>query len=192
MKSASRGVRSLLIGGNIWYLGEGLLGPLFAVFAQRVGGDILEITWAWSVYLIVSGVLTVLVGKFADKYSKEGIMLFGYALNALMTFAYILVGTPFELFLVQVGLGVASALATPTWDALYDEYSGDGSKDGALWGMADGLPKIVMGVAVVIGGFIVTASSFTVLFITMGVIQVVATIVQTNIYFGRRHLARRN
>ena len=40
-------------------LGEGMLGPLFAVFAQRIGGNILDITWAWAIYLGMTGILTI-------------------------------------------------------------------------------------------------------------------------------------
>jgi len=40
--------RSLLYGANFWYFSEGLLGPLFAVFAERIGGDVLDIAWAWA------------------------------------------------------------------------------------------------------------------------------------------------
>ena len=29
-------------GANIWYFGEGMMGPLFAVFTDRVGGDTLS------------------------------------------------------------------------------------------------------------------------------------------------------
>lgn len=32
-------------------LGEGMPDPLFAVFAQRIGGKILDITWAWAIQL---------------------------------------------------------------------------------------------------------------------------------------------
>jgi len=113
-------------------------------------------------------------------------MIIGYSLNAIMTFMYIFVSTPTHLFFVQVGLGISAALATPTWDALYDKYSGDGSKDGTMWGIADGLPKIVTGIAVLLGGFIVTKYSFTILFFIMGFIQVFATIVQARIYINRR------
>ncbi|MEA2006933.1 MAG: hypothetical protein U9O20_02115 [Patescibacteria group bacterium] len=33
----------LLFGNNLWSLGEGMPGPLFAVFSQRLGGNILDI-----------------------------------------------------------------------------------------------------------------------------------------------------
>jgi MFS family permease len=179
-------LKTLLYGSNMWYLGEGMFGPLLAVFAERLGGDILDISWAWATFLIVSGIMTILVGKLADSYSKEAIMTVGYALNALMTFAYLFVSTPAELFAVQAGLGVASALSTPTWDALFDKYSGDGEKDGSLWGLAEGLPDLVTGTAIIIGGLLLTYTSFTVLFVVMGSIQVIATLIQARIMFQGR------
>lgn len=113
----------LLYGSNWWYFGAGMLGPLFAVFAERIGGDILDIAWVWAVYLVVSGTLIVFIGKISDKkISKEKLMIGGFALNTIFTFAYVLVSSQLGLFIVQAGLGVAHALATPTWSALYAKY----------------------------------------------------------------------
>ena len=162
----------LLRGASLWYLGEGMLGPLFAVFANRVGGSVLEITWAWAIYLIITGIFSIGVGEIADKYSKEKLMVFGYGLNALFTFSYLLVETPFQLFLVQAGLGLASAIASPTWSALYAEHE-DRRHAGFTWGLADGDFKLVTGFAIIIGGLIVNYYSFQTLFITMGIIQII-------------------
>jgi len=75
-------IRILLYGSNLWFLGEGMLGPLFAVFAERIGGDVLDISWAWATYLIVAGLMQIWVGKYSDgERGKERIMLLGYALN---------------------------------------------------------------------------------------------------------------
>ena len=80
--------RILIIASSLWYFGEGLFGPLFAVYAEKIGGDILDISWAWAVYLIVTGVCYVLIGNLVNnsKYKKQ-VMIAGYALNALFTFA---------------------------------------------------------------------------------------------------------
>jgi MFS family permease len=106
--------RVLLWSSNLWSLGEGMLGPLFAVFAQRLGGNILDITWAWAIYLGMTGILTIVVGGVSDRIwqwcGRERLLVAGYALNALCTFGYLLVHTPRDLFLVQAGLGVALAL----------------------------------------------------------------------------------
>ena len=171
----------LLYGANIWYFGEGMLGPLFAIFAERIGGSILDVSWAWATYLIVSGLLYIVVGKITDaRNNKEKIMIAGYALNALFTFGYLFVSAPWHLFLVQAGLGVAAAMATPTWDALFTKYK-DGKNDAFRWGLAGGTAHIITGVAIVIASYIVSYGSFTALFITMGIIQVIATIYQAQI-----------
>ena len=174
-------MKVLLIGGNIWYFGEGMLGPLFAVFADRIGGSVLDITWAWATYLIISGVLVIMFGAIGDKVSKEKMMVGGYALNALFTFCYLLVQTPFHLFLVQAGLGLAAAMAIPTWSALYDINHKDDKTESFTWGLASGQAQIITGIAIIFGGMIVSNFSFDTLFITMGTIQIIATIYQARI-----------
>lgn len=173
--------KMLLIGSNMWYLGEGLFGPLFAVFTQRVGGNILEITWAWSLYLIITGTLTIVVGKISDqKHWKARLMVLGYGLNALLTFAYLWVDSVDKLFIVQAGLGVAMALSAPTWSALYSQFE-DKGKEGWEWGLVSGQYRIITGIAILIGGLIVTYYSFDTLFWLMGAIQVVATLYMARI-----------
>ncbi len=146
-----------------------------------MGGDILEISWAWATYLIVTGLLIVVVGKISDKWiSKEKLMITGYALNAIFTFSYLLVSSPMYLFFVEAGLGIASALAWPTWDALYAKYE-DRRHDGFTWGLAAGGEFLMSGIAMIFGGFIVAYFSFNVLFIIMGSIQTIATLYQARI-----------
>ncbi len=177
----NRHIKLLLYGGNIWYFGEGMLGPLFAVFTEKIGGDILDITWAWATYLIIAGLLYIVVGKITDIYDNaEKIMVLGYALNALFTFGYLFISTPWHLFIIQAGLGIASAMATPTWNALYAKHE-DRKNDGFQWGLAGGEAQIITGIALIVGGYIVSYFSFSGLFITMGIIQTVATIYQAQI-----------
>lgn len=171
----------LLYGSNLWYLGEGMFGPLLAVFTERIGGSILDISWAWATYLIVTSFVLILVGKISDyKISKERLMISGYLLNAVFTFAYLFVSSPMRLFFVQAGLGVAAAFAMPTWQALYAKYE-DRKHAGYTWGLADGEAQLITGIAIIIGGLIVTYVSFAALFILMGAIQIIATLYQSQI-----------
>lgn len=171
----------LLYSNNLWVFGEGMLGPLFAVFAERIGGSILDISWAWSIYLVVTGVLVILIGKISDvKISKEKLLITGSFLNAILTFGYIFVSSPMQLFLIEAGLGVAAALSSATWSALYAKH-GNTSKSGYLWGLANGQAQLTMGIAIIAGGFIVNHFSFIALFITMGIIQTLAAIYQAQI-----------
>lgn len=177
----SRTTKILLIGANIWYFGEGMLGPLFAVFTERIGGDILDISWAWATYLLVTGVFYIMVGKLLSGKSYQAkVMVAGYGLNAVCTFGYLFVSTPLHLFFVQAGLGIAEAIGTPAWDALYARNINK-ETDTYAWGLAGGQSQIVTALAIVSGGLIAHYLSFNILFITMGIIQVLATLIQAKI-----------
>lgn len=168
-----------------WFFGEGMLGPLFAVFTERIGGDILNITWAWATYLIVTGILIVILGRLSDKtIDKKRLLFCGYVLNAILTFGYLLINNPYTMLLLQAGLGIAAAMATPTWDALYSKCENK-KKDGLTWGLADGLSELFTGIAIIIGGLIVAYFSFTTLFIIMGIIQVISVILLMPLLKGK-------
>ena len=171
----------LLIASSLWYFGEGLFGPLFAVYAEKMGGDILDITEAWAAYLIATGVFYVLVGKIINKSKyKKQVMIFGYALNALLTFGYIFVYDTKTLLIIQVGLGIAEALSTPIWDSLFATNLED-TENTFHWGLATGHTHFISGIAIALGGLIAKYLSFNTLFIIMGCIQVLATIVQLQV-----------
>ena len=108
-------------------------------------------------------------------------MILGYFLNAFATFGYLFVDSTAKLFIVQGVLGVANAMATPTWCALFSKYA-DKSKLGEQWGWSEGGPDIMTGIAILIGGIIVTYFSFEVLFIFMGTVQFITAIIQCFIF----------
>ena len=167
---------------NLWYFAEGMFGPLLAVFAERIGGDLLDITWAWAIYLVVTGVLNILVGKLCDLkvFDTAKVMLIGYFINAVAVFGFLLVHNATDLFVVQAGIGLGTALATPTWDALYSKYENPKHFIHS-WGLAKGQAEIFMGIAIIIGGLIVKEWGFNFLFITMGSIHLIATFYQARI-----------
>ena len=185
----SNASRLLILSSALWHLSEGLLGPLFAVFSERVGGDILDITGAWAAYLIVSGLAYPLVGRLMNRSRwKFRIIVVGYALNTAFTFAYLLVDSTTTLLLVQVGLGLAEAISTPSWDALFARELPD-RDDTFLWGIASGHSQFVSGIAVAIGGLIAAYVSFAALFVTMGVLSALATVVQARVSWVQERAA---
>lgn len=42
--------RTLLFANNLWYLSEGMLGPLFGVFCAKFQSSPLDISWVWALY----------------------------------------------------------------------------------------------------------------------------------------------
>jgi MFS family permease len=185
----SKITKILLWGANIWYFGEGLLGPLLAVFTEKIGGDILDISWAWAIFLIATGVCYIITGRLINSKSmktKVILMITGYGLNAVFTFCYLFVSNPEQLFIVQACLGVSEAIGSPTWDSLYAKSLNE-TNDGYAWGLAGGQSQIVTGIAILIGGSIIYYFSFQLLFIFMGLIQVAAAIIQARILLIRKN-----
>jgi len=173
----SKTTKILLWGANIWYFGEGMLGPLYAIFSEKVGGDVLDLTWAWSAYLVCTGFCYILVGRWFNRRGyKVQMMILGYTLNAFLTFGYLFVSTPLQLFWIQVGLGIAEAIGTPLWDSLYAS-SLHKDHETYAWGLSSGQSQIVSGLAFGLGGVLTYYYSFEVLFIVMGSIQLVAAVV---------------
>ncbi|MEY4057201.1 MAG: hypothetical protein RLZ50_413 [Bacteroidota bacterium] len=173
----------LLIASSLWYFGEGLFGPLFAIYAEKIGGDLLDITWAWAFYLVTTGVFYFIIGKYFNHSAyKKHVMIAGYGLNALLTFGYMFVSNPKELFLLQIGLGIAEALSAPIWDSLFASNMED-TENTFHWSLASGHTHFVSGIAIAIGGLIANYISFNALFLTMGIIQVIATFVQAKLLF---------
>lgn len=185
----NRKERLLLWSSNLWYFGEGMFGPFFAVFTERVGGSILDVGWAEALYLFCTGIGIIFVGRMSDRgVSKEWLAFLGYALNAVLSFAYLLVHTTTGLFLVQFGLGIALALASPTWSALFAKYENK-KEDGSTWGIANGDQYIARGLAVLLGGAMIYYASFPVLFIVIGCVQIVAALYQ-GMLLQKRHVSR--
>lgn len=182
--------RTLLFANNLWYLSEGMLGPLFGIFCAKFQSSPLDISWVWALYLISVGIVVIGLGYISDFIYKEKMLIFGYALQTVFTFCYIFVTTKQQLALLQIGLGISGGLSTTTWYALYARCE-DKTHEGLTWGLANGLASIYTGVALLCGGLIIANSSFEMLFTIMGIIQLIATLyVSRLIYLEKPEVIR--
>ncbi|VVB74216.1 Multidrug resistance protein MdtG [Candidatus Tiddalikarchaeum anstoanum] len=180
MRKMNNFLKKLLYGSYLWYFAEGLFAPLYAMFAEGIGGSVLDLTLAYSIYLIVGGLLYITFGKLSDSKHTEKLIIIGYEINTVATFCLILVDSPLKLFIVEAMLGAASAIASPAWSTLYSKNLDEG-KIGEEIGYSEGVPWIISGIAVILGGLIVNYIGYKALFLIMGVIQLSSTIIQRRV-----------
>lgn len=174
MKNFSR--HYLLLISFLWYYAEGMFTPLYSMFAENIGGDILSISSVYAVYCIVYGILYMVFGKIIDKTNSEDLTLFlGYLINTLTSFYLIFVDSLIELFIVEIILAIALALSTPSWNSLFTKDLQEGHY-AESWAVNDGGAFIISGIALFIGGFIVEYGGWALLFGLMGCIELIATI----------------
>lgn len=76
-------------------------------------------------------------------------------------------------------------MGTPAWDSLYAK-SLDDTMNSYAWGLSTGQAQIFTGIAFAIGGLITHFISFDVLFITMGVIQIIAAVVTAQLLLNKK------
>ena len=154
----------------------GLFGPIFAIYIERLGGDILAAAFAVTIYSIVYGGLVILLGRVTDKMKEsEYLIIAGFFLASLGYVGYIFAQNPFHIFILEIVFGVAQALNTPAFDALYQKHM-DTSKPASEWGQWEGLYYITEGITAFVGGVIANYIGFFYLFIIMAAISLLTGI----------------
>lgn len=160
-------ILKILISSSIFYnFAAGMLGPIFAIFAKQIGGDILVASSSIAIYAAVVGFLILVFGKFEDRLDKRKVFIAGRGINVVGIAGYLFVSSPLDLFLVQIILGIAIAMMNPTFEALYSRGLRKGH-EAFEWSVWEGSINLVVAAAAIIGGLVATFFGFKVLFIFM-------------------------
>lgn len=168
--------KTLLASTLLINFSEGLLLPIYAIYAASLGGSILSIAIIYAAYYCLCGILFLFTGKHTDRVKmKEDLLIVAYSIMAFASLSYTWITNTVELFFVQILLGFANTLQAPAWTYFYATYI---SKDaiGTEAGYMKGGTYIMYGLAISLGGLIVSAFGFDTLFYIMAAMQgVVAT-----------------
>jgi len=162
----------ILLGTNAMILLAGaMLGPIYALFVEDIGGDLLDASIAWGIFALAAGFTTLLTGKYADKIKQnELILVVGYILMGIGFALYLVVGSVMMLFFVQLVIGFAEAIYAPAFDALYSKHLAK-TKIGRGWGAWEATDYFTAGAGAVVGGLIVTNFGFNTLFVVMALLS---------------------
>lgn len=172
-----KGMKILLIIEALVALAAGLFGPIYAIFVESIGGDILTAGGAYSAYLFSAGILIFLISRWEDHVKhQENLIIIGYGLRFIGFIGYLFVQSPLHLFIVQAILGISLAIDAPAYDALFCKNLEKG-KFASGWGFYDAESYIVGGVAAVLGAFIADLYGFRMLFGLMAILVFFAFLV---------------
>ncbi|MES2223782.1 MAG: MFS transporter [Patescibacteria group bacterium] len=159
----NRFYRILVLSYAISTFAEGIIGPIYAIFVQKIGGDILEATGAVATFLIVSGIATMIIHRssWSQKHRKL-LMVLGWFIWVLGIAMYLVIADVFTLFMAQVLIALGNATANPAFDAELDDHT-DAKIKSYEWGIFEALQDILSGIAAIFGGLIATFFGFEVL-----------------------------
>src|ERR1700689_4174307 len=82
---------------------EGILMPIYAIFVQKIGGDILEASGAIAIFLAINGLATIAIHRvrWSQKHRRLLIVL-GWFLWVVGIGSYLLVSNTVTLFTTQI------------------------------------------------------------------------------------------
>jgi hypothetical protein len=163
-------LRMLIFVNTTLTFAVGMFAPFYAVFVQKIGGGAVLAGVSWALFSVVSGLLILVLSKWELHIKKRHMLLAsGYLIRSIVFLSYAFMDNIPQLLVTQVLWGVASALGTPAFDAL---YTSNISKDAAIteWGDWEGISAIATGIAALIGGFLIQVIGFKILFLLMSVI----------------------
>lgn len=172
-------ILKILTASSIFYnLTAGMLGPIYALFAQEIGGGLFVASSAIAIYTAVIGILILVFGRLEDKLNKRKVFIAGRAINVVGISGYLFVSSPLDLFIVQGILGVAIAMMNPTFEALYSRGLRKGH-EAFEWSVWEGSIHLVLAGAALVGGFIASTMGFKTLFIVMSMTSFVGFLMST-------------
>ncbi len=167
----NKSLRVLLVTNGLILISAAMIGPIYAIFVENIGGDLLDASIAGGLFAFTAGVVTLLSGRFSDKIRhSEIIMISGYMLIGTGFFLYQYVNSIPFLFAIQVMIGLGNAIYSPAFDKLYSAHL-DSEKAGTEWGAWESMNYFTTAFGALIGGIIVTVFGFNAIFIIMAALS---------------------
>ncbi len=165
----NKALRILLVTNGMILMAGAMLGPIYALFVEKVGGDLMDASIAGGIYAFTAGAVTLASGKYSDRVKEnELIVVLGYLIIGLGFILYIFVDSIIFLFVVQIIIGLGEAIYSPAFDAVYSKHL-DGDRSGTQWGMWESMNYFTAAAGSFAGGAVVTIFGFEALFIIMAV-----------------------
>lgn len=171
-KPFNKALRILLVTNGCILAAAAMLGPIYALFIEKIGGDLLDASYAFGLFALVAGLVTLVSGRFADHLKDpEQVIALGYVIMGLGFFGYLFVDSVGLLFLLQIIIGLGEAIYSPAFDATYSKHL-DGRRFGREWGAWEAINYFTAAFGAVAGGLLVTLLGFNGMFIVMGLLSI--------------------
>lgn len=168
--------RILLITNGFVLFAAAMLGPIYAIFVEEIGGDLLDASFAVGLFALSAAITSYFSGKYVDRLKNpELLVAIGYLIIGLGFISYAFTTNLYVILLIQVIIGIGEATYSPAFDSLLSIHSPKGSL-GAQWGKWESINYSTSGIGAIAGGLLVTIFNFQFLFILMGALTLMTAI----------------
>lgn len=184
-KFANKIIKILITSDFILNLGWGLLSPIFAIFivenitsrgpleAAKIAG------FASLFYWITKSILQVPIGHYLDKKHGEKddfwFMVIGTFLASFVPIGYLFSSAPWHIYLLQILHATGMSMAFPSWLAIFTRHI-DKGREAFQWSMESTFLSAGAGIAGGLGGILVGAFGFKIVFVLVSALDIISVI----------------
>lgn len=169
----NKALRFLLVTNGLVLLAGAMLGPIYALFIEDIGGNLMDVGYVAAVFSLTAGVTTLISGRFSDKIKEnEWILVIGYSIIAIGFFLMIFVNSLWQLLVVEILIGLGEAIYASVFDSIYTKHIKNPKKAGSEWAVWEMMSYFTAALGALIGAFIAQSFGFSVMFIIMTIISI--------------------
>ena len=173
----NKSLLSLFLINGIFVFASSLFGPLYAVYIEKLGTGILSASLTWSVMLVTTTLVTMVVAKYGDKVKeKEYLLIAGFIIRSIAWFSYTIIQNVPQLIIVQVLVGIGEAVGSPAFDAIFADHLDKKSEimEYSGWKV---LYNLVAALGTGIGGVLVVSFGFNIMFYVMSTLAATSAVI---------------
>lgn len=172
----NRALKVLFTYNSLFLFSSMLFGPLYAIYVNKLGGGVLLISISSAVYYVASTFFMIFVSKWGDRVKeKELLLVASYLIRGLGYIGFIYMNSAVLLILLQTLFGLADALGTPIFGALFATHT-DKNEEVLEYSDWSIVSNLVMALGAIIGGYTVSAFGFGFLFVVMSILCFVSAL----------------
>lgn len=166
-KVLNTALKMMLVISSLYLFSFAMFSPIYALFVEKINGDITTAANAYAVSLLVAGVTTFLTGRIENKMKEtELAIMWSQFVAGLAYILHYFTEAPAMLYAAQGMLGLAAAIFWPAFHSVYGKHV-DKENAAWQWSFYDALAYLIPAGAAVLGGWLVKVYSFDVVFLAM-------------------------
>ena len=113
--------------------GSGLVFPFYIIFIREVGGDFSQFGLAYGVFMLSSALVHHWVGRSSDKFGRKIFLLINAWGTAFLFLLFPMVTTIWEVYVLQVLLGILGAMQKTSEKALIADFTEGNERGKTNW-----------------------------------------------------------
>lgn len=172
----NRSLKVLFLANGIFCFAGSLLGPLYAVFVEKLDKNILSVSLTWAVFLISTSLFTYVISRLGDRIKeKEYLLMAGFLIRGLVWGLFIFTNSVWMLIGMQFLLGLGEALGSPAFDCIFAEHLDKNKqiREYSDWRL---IINLTAAGGTILGGFLVVNFGFNILFLIMSLLALMVFI----------------